>query len=137
MRLAHGPAERPALPVMPLASLALLVLACLMISGMVATSRGPGLRFAGADRDERFDDSDAVRVEVISEQEALVEGVPVHLSDLAAAVSDRLTGRSDASVVLVVSPYATYETMVVAYGAISSLPGPPHIAFPLRRGIRG
>ena len=137
MRLDRARAERPQIPAMPLGSLALLVLSCLVISGMYAASRGPALRFAGADRDASFDDTDAVRVEVMSEQDALVDGVPVPFTGLASAVSDRLAGRPGAGVVLFVSPDATYETMAAAYGAIAALPGPPPIAFPARRGTRG
>jgi len=138
MRLGRAGPERPLIPVVPLASLALLVLAAVVISGMYSASRGPGLRFASVDRDERFNDTDAVRVEVLSEQETQVDGAPVPFAGLAAAVSSRLAGRPDAAVVLVVSPEATYETMVAAYGAIAGLPGPPRIAFPARSlGTRG
>lgn len=130
MRLDRTGPERPHIPVVPLASLALLVLATVVISGMYSASRGPGLRFARADRDGRFYDTDVVRVEVLLERETLVDGAPVPFFDLAAAVSERLLGRPDAAVVLVVSPEATYETMVAAYGVIAGLPGPPRIALP-------
>jgi len=130
--------DRPLVPVVPLGSLALVVLAIVVISGMYSASRGPGLRFASADRDGRFREVDAVRVEVFSEQEAEVDGAPVPLTGLASAVSGRLAGRPEATVVLVVSPEATYETMVAAYGAIAGLPGPPRIAFAARaRETRG
>jgi hypothetical protein len=137
MRLDRMRPERPQLQALPLASLALLVFACLSISGMYSAFRGPGMRFAGSVGDVSFDDDTAVRVEVLSEQDALVDGVPVPFAGIASAVSERLAGRSDAGVVLVVSPDATYETMAEAYGAISALPGPPPIAFPARRGPRG
>lgn len=138
MRLDRSALERPFIPVVPMASLAFLVLATVVISGMYSASRGPGLRFASADRDGRLRDTDAVRVEVFSEQETQVDGVPVPLSGLASAVTARLAGRPEAVVVLVVSPEATYETMVAAYGAIAGLPGPPRIAFPARpQGTRG
>jgi len=124
--------------VFPLGSLSLLVLAAVVIAGMYAAPRGPGLRFASVDRDGRLRDVDAVRVEVLSEQETLVDGGPVPLADLAAAVSGRLAGRTDAAVILVVSPEATYETMVAAYAAIAGLPGPPRIAFLTpRQGMHG
>lgn len=138
MRLGRTRAERPLIPEVPLASLALLVLAAVVISGMYTASRGPGLRFASADRDGRLNDTDAVRVEVLSDQETQVDGAPVPFSGLAAAVSGRLAGRPDVAVVLVVSPDATYETMVAAYAAIAALPGPPRIAFPAHaRGTDG
>jgi biopolymer transport protein ExbD len=121
---------RPQIPTFPLTSIALLVLACLMISGMYSASRGPGLRFASADRDGSFDLSAAIAVEVLPEHESKVDGARVPLAGLAAAVSARRAERPDAAVVLVVSPEATYETMVAAYGAIAALPGPPRIAFP-------
>ena len=137
MRLG-GAAPRPQIPVIPLANLALLVLSLVMLSGMFSASRGPGLRFASVDRDGSFNDAAAVHVEVLSEQDTLVDGAPVAFPGLAAAVTGRLLGRPDAAVVLVVSPEATYEAMVAAYGAIAALPGPPRIAFPARgRGSRG
>jgi len=138
VRLGGTGHERPLIPVVPLASLAFLVLTTVVISGMYSASRGPGLRFASIDRDGRFRDAGAVRVEVFSEQEAEVDGTPAPLTGLASAVSGRLAGRPDATVVLVVSPEATYETMVAAYGAIAGLPGPPRIAFAARaRETRG
>ena len=132
MRLRHLGPPRPQIPVVPLASLAWLVLACVMLSGLYAASRGPGIRFASIDRDGGFAGAEVVRVEVLSEQDAQVDGVPVQLPGLAAAVSGRLAGKPGAGVLLVVSPEATYETMVVAYGAIAGLPGAPRIAFPAR-----
>jgi len=105
---------------------------------MYSASRGPGLRFASVDRDGVFNLRSAVRVEVLSDQETIVDGTPVPFPMLADAVEDRLDGRDDAAVMLVVSPDATYETMITAYAAIESLPGRPQIAFPARgRGLRG
>ena len=132
MRLGRAKLPRPQIPVIPLANLALLVLTCVMIAGMYSASRGPGLRFASVDRDGSFSDAATVRVEVLSDQDTLVDGAPVPLSDLIAAVTARLAGRPDAAVVLVVSPEATYQAMVAAYGAIAGLPGPPRIALPAR-----
>ncbi len=138
MRLERSALPRPELPVIPLASLAMLVLTLVVISAMYSASRGPGLRFASVDRDGSFNLAAAVRVEVLSDQEILVDGTPVPFPLMVAALTDRLTGRRDAAVILVISPDATYETMVAAYGAIESLPGRPKIAFPARgRGIRG
>jgi len=138
MRLGRARLQRPQIPVVPLANLALLVLTCVMISGMNSASRGPGLRLASVDRDGSFRAAAAVRVEVLSEQDTTVDGAPVPLARLAEAVTGRLAGRPDAAVVLVVSPEATYEAMVAAYGAIAGLPGPPRIALPARgRGARG
>jgi biopolymer transport protein ExbD len=128
MRLGRTAYDRPRIPAVPLASLALVVLSTVVITGMYSASRGPALRFASVDRDGRFPDTDAIRVEVLSEQEAQVDGEPVSLTGLAEAVSGHLAGRPGTTVILVVSPEATYETMVAAYGAIAGLPGPPRIA---------
>jgi biopolymer transport protein ExbD len=132
MRLGRPGYDRPRIPTVPLASLAVAVLSLVAIAGMYSASRGPALRFASVDRDGRFRDADAVRVEVFSDQEAQVDGEPVSLTGLADAVASRLSRRSDATVVLVVSPEATYETMVMAYGALAGLPGPPRIALASR-----
>ena len=138
MRLAHPAPPRPQIPVVPLGSLALLVFACVTISGMQAASRGPAIRFASVDRDGSFDGTASVRVEVLSEDGLLIDGTPVPLAGLAEALGPRLAGLQDAAVVLVVSPEATYETMVAVYGAITALPRPPRIAFPARlRDPRG
>ena len=130
MRLGHPRSKPPSIPVIPLANLALLVWTCVMVSGMVSASRGPALRFASVDRDGSFDGIHAVRVEVLSEQESKVDGEPVPFSGIAAAVAARLTGRPGPAVLLVVSPDASYESMVAAYAAIVALPGPPRVAFP-------
>ena len=132
MRLGPARLPRPQIPVLPLANLALLVLTYVMVAGMYSASRGPGLRFASVVRDGSFNAAAAVRVEVLSEQDALVDGAQVPISALAGAVSGRLSGRPDTGVVLAVAPDATYEAMVAAYGAIAGLPGPPRIAFPAR-----
>jgi biopolymer transport protein ExbD len=132
MRLGRAGLPRTQIPVLPLANLALLVLTYVMVAGMYSASRGPGLRFASVARDGGFNAAVAVHVDVLSEQDTTVDGTPVPLSALAGAVSGRLTGRADSGVVLVVSPEATYEAMVAAYGAIAGLPGPPRIAFPAR-----
>ena len=138
MRLGRAGSPRPQIPVIPLANLALLVLTCVMVAGLYSASRGPGLRFASAERDGSFNAAAALRVEVLSEQDTLVDGAPVPFAGLADAVAARLTGRPDGAVVLVVSPEATYEAMVAAYAAIAGLPGPPRIAFPAReRGTQG
>ena len=138
MRLGRAGSPRPQIPVIPLANLALLVLSCVMVTGLYSASRGPGLRFASVERDGSFNDADAVRVEVLSEQEVVVDGSNVPFAGLAGAVSARLLGRPNAGVVLTVSPEATYEAMVAAYGAIAGLPGPPPIALPARdRGPQG
>lgn len=138
MRLGRAGSPRPQIPVIPLANLALLVLTCVMVAGMYSAARGPALRFASVERDGSFNDADAVHVEVLSEQETLVDGAPVPFAGLADAVSARLAGRRDAAVLLVVSPEATYESMVAAYAAIAGLPGPPRIALPApERGAQG
>jgi biopolymer transport protein ExbD len=136
MRLGRARTKPPAIPVIPLANLALLVWTCVMVSGMYSASRGPALRFASVDRDGSFDDTSAVRVEVLSEQDAKVDGEPVPFPGIAGAVSRRIAERDAAAVILVVSPDASYESMVAAYAALAALPGPPRIAFPHRtRGI--
>jgi len=132
MRLGHGRTKPPTIPVIPLANLALLVWTCVMVSGMYSASRGPALRFASIDRDGVFDDTAAVRVEVLSEQDARVDGEAVPFARIAEAVTGRLAGREHPAVILVVSPDASYESMVAAYAAIAALPGPPRIAFPAR-----
>jgi len=136
MRLRVAAPPRPQIAVFPLGSLALLVMACVILSGMYASSRGPGLRFASVDRDGAFNAAVAIRVEVLSEQDTVVDGTPVPFAGLAAAVVGRLAERPDAAIVLVVSPEATYETMVAAYGTLAGLPGPPRIAFPAREPVR-
>jgi biopolymer transport protein ExbD len=109
-----------------------------MVTGLYSASRGPGLRFASVERDGSFSDADAVRVEVLSEQETMVDGTPVPFASLADAVAARLKGRRVAAVLLVISPEATYEAMVEAYAAIAALPGPPRIALPApERGAQG
>lgn len=132
MRLNRARPSRPQIPATPLANLALLVLTCVMIAGMYSASRGPGLRFASVDRDGGFVDEGAVRVEVLSEDEAQVDGVATPCSRLAEEVGHRLLGRAHPSIILVVSPDATYQAMVAAYSAMAGLPGPPRIAFPAR-----
>jgi hypothetical protein len=120
-----------------LANLALLLVAVVAVSGMYSASRGPGLRFAAADRDGDFDDAQAVRVDVLSEQDATVDGAPVATARLADEVGRRIGGRPGAPVVLVVSPEASYEATVTAYGAIAGLPERPRVAWPvLARGAR-
>jgi biopolymer transport protein ExbD len=130
MRLRYAALPRPQIPAIPLAAIALLVLTIVMIAGMYAAPRGPALRFASMDLDGGFDESNAVRVEVLSEPGTVVDGEPVPPAGLAAAVASRLAGRPDPAVVLIVSPEATYESMVAAYGAIAALPGPPRIGLP-------
>jgi hypothetical protein len=94
------------------------------------------LRFASADRDGVFDDADAVRVEVLSDSDAKIDGEPVMLHDIAAGAKRRLAGRASGSILLTVSPDASYEAMVAAYAALSALPGRPRIAF-ASSGARG
>jgi hypothetical protein len=79
-----------------------------------------------------------MRLEVSSEQEARVDGTLVPFGDLAVEVAARLKGRPDPSVILIVSPEASYEALVAAYAAVAGLPGPPRIAVPaLAREPRG
>lgn len=133
MRLGYAALPRPQISVIPLANLSLLILTVVMISGMYAAPRGAGLRFASIDRDGVLDEAHAVRVEVLSEQEMVVDGEPVALSGLARAVGGRLPAGQDAVVILEIAPWATYEAMVGAYGTIAGLPGPPRVAMPSQR----
>lgn len=127
---AHAP--RPQIPAAPLASLALLALASVLIAGMYSASRGPAMRFAGPAGLGGFDDRGAVRVEVDSARHVAVDGVAVAFESLSPAVADRLSGRVGVGVILDVSPDASYQVMIDAFAAIASLPGPPPIAFPNR-----
>ena len=138
MRLGRTGPPPPTIRAIPIANLALLVWMCVIVAGMYSSSRGPGLRFASVDRDGSLTAAAAVRLEVSSEQEARVDGTPVSFDHLADAVAARLKERPDAGVVLIVSPDASYEAMVAAFGAIAGLPGPPRIALPaLTPGPRG
>ena len=129
MRLGHTATPRSSIPVIALANVAFLIWTVVVISGMSSASRGPALRFASADRDGSFDDADAVRVAVLSDVEATVDGEPVTLHDLAAGANRHLAGRTSTSILFTVSPDASYEAMVTAYAALSTLPGRPRIAF--------
>jgi hypothetical protein len=138
MRLGRTLPPGPQFPVITLANLALLVTTCVIVASMASASRGPGLRFAGVDRDGSLGSGAVVRVEVTAQREASVSGTIVPFDRIAAEVAARLTDRPDAAVFLVVSPDASYETMLTAYAAIAALPGPPKIALPPPvRGERG
>lgn len=130
MRLHRAKPPAPQIPVIALANLALLVGTCVVVAAMLSASRGPALRFASADRDGTLPEEGAVRVEVSSEREARLDGTPVPFDRFAVELGGRLAGRKDPTVILVVSPEATYDTMLAALGAIEQLPGPPHIALP-------
>lgn len=131
-RLVPRHSVRHHLPTTPLANLALLVLACVMITGMSAASRGPGLRFAVASGSWSFDDRGAIRVEVASETDVTVDGSPAPPGGLTALVTAHLDGRPDGAVVLAVSPDATYQAMLSAYAAVVAAPGPPRVALVAR-----
>ncbi len=128
MRLAPERPNRPQFPAVPLANLSLLVFACVAVAGMSAAPKGPGWRFASPDRDGVFDEASAVRVDVEADQDLLVDGTPVAAVDLGRALAARSEGSALPSVLLVVSPDASYEAMVSAYGTIAALPRPPRIA---------
>ena len=131
--------RRPAqIPLTPLANLALLVLGLVVIAGLFAAARGPGMRFAAPAAYGAFDATAAVRVEVRSQGEIAVDGIAVAPEGLAGAVANGLARPGSVGVLLVVSPDATYQEMVAAYAAIAALPGPPRIAFPAKTlGGRG
>ena len=137
MRLDRCRPRRTYVAALPLANVALLTLALVMLAAMYSASRGPGLRFASIERDGGFSESSAVHVEIVSESEALIDGVPVPEGRLADSVARRLRGRADAAVVLRIAPDATYQAMVRAYGAIAGLVPPPRIAFPPSFGRTG
>lgn len=138
MRLHRTPPPGPRIPVIPFANLALLVASFAIVAWMYAASRGPGLRFASVDRDGGPGEAGAVRVEVSSERETSIDGSIVPFEGLADALAARLAGRAHPAVILVVSPEASYETMVAAYGAIAGLPSPPRIVLPaMSSGTRG
>jgi biopolymer transport protein ExbD len=129
MDLVRRTVPRPQIPATPLANLSFLVLTCVMIAGMFSASRGPALRFANSFAAGGFDDRGAVRVEVDAENAVRVDGETVGLGGLTAAVASRLAGNDNGSVLLAVSPDASYQGMVQAYAAVAVLPGPPRIAF--------
>ena len=127
-RLVPRHSVRHSLPTTPLANLALLVLTFVMIAGMSAASRGPGLHFAGSSAARAFDDRGAIRVDVVSETDVTVDGAAVPPGGLTALVTAHLEGRVDGAVVLTISPDATYQAMLSAYAAVVAAPGPPRIA---------
>ena len=132
MRLAQ-PSRHPQIPTTPMANLALLIFTSILIAGMFAASRGPAMRFVSSAGGGSFDERGAVRVEVGSGNELSVDGVSIPAGSLAETVRERLSGAEHGAVVLSVSPEASYQAMIDAYATIAGLPGPPRIAFPVRR----
>jgi biopolymer transport protein ExbD len=121
MRLATA-IPRPQLPSSPLASLALLLLGTVMVAGLFAAARGPGLRFATPTEPSAFADARPLTVRILPGGSAEVDGVPVAREGLAAAIGEGLRGRSGPAALLLISPDATYGDMVAAYGAVASVP---------------
>lgn len=131
MRLSVSRA-RPQMPASPLASLALLVLSIVMVAGLFAASRGPGLRFATPAEAGPFAPETAVRIRVLPGGTAQVDGSDVARADLARAVEAALRDKPRSSAILVVSPDATYGDMLAAYAAAVAVVPEGRIALPTR-----
>jgi biopolymer transport protein ExbD len=125
---------RPQLPSSPLASLALLLLAVVMIAGMFAAARGPGLRFATPTEPGAFIDARPVTIRILAGGAAEVDGAPVELSGLASTVTAASSSRTSPAALLLVSPDATYGDMVAAYAALVSVPN-IQVAIPTRAWV--
>jgi biopolymer transport protein ExbD len=123
---------RPQLPSSPLASLALLLLAVVMIAGLFAAARGPGLRFATPTEPGAFSEARPVTIRIFPGGAIEVDGAPVASERLADTVTQALSGRTAA--LLLVSPEATYGDMVAAYAALVSVPN-IQIAIPTRAWV--
>ena len=135
MRLVRSRLPRPRVPATPLASLSILVLGCIFVSGLFSAARGPGLRFATFDEAGGFSKERAIRVELGGDGAVFLDGAPVKAGGLGEAVAARLSARSGAGVVLIVAPDVPYRTMLAAYGAISALPESPRVALPPRAWV--
>ena len=126
---------RPQLPTSPLASLALLLLSVVVVTGLFAASRGPGLRFATPAEAGPFAPEAPVRVRVLRGGFAEVDGTEVVPADLASAIAGALRARPGAPALLVVSPDATYGDMLAAYGAAIAFDPATKVALPTRAWI--
>jgi biopolymer transport protein ExbD len=126
---------RPQLPTSPLASLALLLLSVVVVTGLFAASRGPGLRFATPAEAGAFAPETPVRVRVFPGGSAEVDGAEVAPADLAAAIAGALRAKPGAGALLVVSPDATYGDMLAAYGAAIAADPSTRVALPTRAWI--
>ena len=134
MRLSVSRA-RPQMPASPLASLALLVLSIVMVAGLFAAARGPGLRFATPAEAGPFAPETAVRIRVLPGGTAQVDGVDVTLSGLVPAVEAALRDKPRSSAILVVSPDATYGDMLAAYAAAVAVVPEGRVALPTRSWV--
>ena len=126
---------RPQIPTSPLASLALLLLSFVVVTGLFATTRGPGLRFATPAEAGSFTPETPVRVRIFPGGAAEVDGAAVAPVDLASAIAGALRARPGAAALLVVSPDATYGDMLAAYGAAVSFDPTTKVALPTRAWI--
>ena len=133
MRL-HLAIARPQFPSTPLASLALLLLTVVMIAGLFAAPRGPGLRFATPTEPRAFAEARPISIRILPGGDAEVDGAPVEREKLTRAVEDALRGRTSPAALLLVSPYATYGDMVAAYAAVVSVPN-VQVAIPTRAWV--
>ena len=133
MRL-HVEITRPQLPSSPLASLALLLFAVVMIAGLFAAARGPGLRFATPTEPGAFLEARPVTIRILPGGAAEVDGAPVEFSGLASTVTAALSSRTSPAALLLVSPDATYGDMVAAYAALVSVPN-IQVAIPTRAWV--
>jgi biopolymer transport protein ExbD len=133
MRLATVSA-RPQLSGSPLASLALLVLALVMINGLFAAARGPGLRFATPTEPRAFAETRPVVIRILPGGVTEVDGRPVDRAGLADAVAAGSASTGGPAALLVVSPEATYGDMVAAYAAVVSVPN-VQVAIPTRAWV--
>jgi len=133
MRLATASA-RPQLSGSALASLALLVLALVMINGLFAAARGPGLRFATPTEPGAFAETRPVVIRILPGGVTEVDGRRVDRDGLADAVAAGSASASGPAALLVVSPEATYGDMVAAYAAVVSVEN-VQVAIPTRAWV--
>jgi biopolymer transport protein ExbD len=126
---------RPQLPTSPLASLALLLLSIVVVSGVFAAARGPGLRFATPAEAGPFAPPTTVRVRVFPGGAAEVDGAAVAPADLASAIAAAIRAKPDAAALLVVSPDATYGDMLAAYAAAVTADPNTKVALPTRAWV--
>ena len=134
MRLSVSRA-RPQMPASPLASLALLVLSIVVVAGLFAAARGPGLRFATPAEAGPFAPETAVRIRVLPGGTAQVDGLDVARTDLARAVEAALRDKPRSSAILIVSPDATYVDMIAAYAAAIAVVPEGRVALPTRSWV--
>ena len=126
---------RPQLPTSPLASLALLLLSIVVVTGVFAAARGPGLRFATPVEAGPFAPETSVHVRIFPGGVAEIDGAEVAPIDVASAIASALRAKPGAAAILVVSPDASYGDMIAAYGAAISEDPNTKVALPTRAWI--